>query len=571
MLLNKLLVLAAILTIICESRKNSPHNIRHHSNLYSQIKPGDIQKIIKFDPFLMLLLGHKNESIFEKYKGAMHDYAIKHSINKNWLHFGYMDVRHFSMLKEKYEIKKFPVLLHFFDGELVMKDYRFNISINPEADLDIKFLHSILEIEPSLEEIKQLLKDNLCAVFLDVGPEEKIHFDVSLQERINFLKISAEVFAGLPKDEFVFIGLDFTRLSEQTKEFLISLHAKDFEGILLYSQDSERIYEISKQTVLDKKGHYLKDWIYHHSHGYLADPQLAYKNIVKRKNYGMVFFHSSNNNTHESLTKKGIVNFEKTAKILKGKIQFTLCDIYLQKTCEELYHLFELENKQLPFIRVLYSSISGKTEQFRAFKLQQDFVEGELKKNTKTTEMEIEMSEEGIKRLVSDFKVFDVDLDVKMEKVPEKDIVFIQKAGEILKKHKHADLELNYILTLNYVVLKDFVDFIKFKDRVIFFYDSRKHLHAKNEFQKSFDLFFENKQNEKIHKYFVFAFYDISKNTRHGIDIDVNNLPIMRYYRKEENINSYYNDRFLIKSRKDVVNGIIDLCNFDLFIDTEEI
>ena len=47
----------------------------------------DIERIIKYDPFLILLIGKERDSVYEKYKSAMKDFSLKHTINKTWLHF----------------------------------------------------------------------------------------------------------------------------------------------------------------------------------------------------------------------------------------------------------------------------------------------------------------------------------------------------------------------------------------------------------------------------------------------------------------------------------------------------
>lgn len=98
----------------------------------------------------------------------MHDYAVKHQINKSWLHFGHLDSRYDETLMDKYELKKLPVLLHFYEGELIKKDYRFHMKLNAEKDLDIKFLHTICDMHPSHEEFLEGLKDALYTIVIDV-------------------------------------------------------------------------------------------------------------------------------------------------------------------------------------------------------------------------------------------------------------------------------------------------------------------------------------------------------------------------------------------------------------------
>jgi len=47
----------------------------------------------------MLLIGYARSAVFEKYKHGMSSYSLKHSLNKSWLHFGYLDIRHHTELE----------------------------------------------------------------------------------------------------------------------------------------------------------------------------------------------------------------------------------------------------------------------------------------------------------------------------------------------------------------------------------------------------------------------------------------------------------------------------------------
>ncbi len=182
--------------------KKSYTNKRMHRNLYYNIKISDIERIISFDPFFMLLVGFARSALFEKYKNGMEKYSLKHSLNKSWLHFGYIDIRHFPLLEEKYQLKQFPVLLHFYEGELIKKDYRFNKILHPEIDLDIKFLHSVLEIHPSHEELKKLLNESLYTIIINLHHSEAKHFDVTNKTKVEVLKRISETVASLAREEF---------------------------------------------------------------------------------------------------------------------------------------------------------------------------------------------------------------------------------------------------------------------------------------------------------------------------------------------------------------------------------
>lgn len=112
----------------------------------------------------------------------------------------------------------------------------------------------------------------------------------------------------------------------------------------------------------------LKEWFFHFSHGLFLSPDKLYQNLVKNKNYSLVFFHSSNQPETHSLVRQGLKNFESLAEKYKGQLQFSVCDIALENECIKLSHLFELEDKPLPFIRILYG-MDGSGNHYKVFKL----------------------------------------------------------------------------------------------------------------------------------------------------------------------------------------------------------
>ncbi len=104
------------------------------------------------------------------------------------------------------------------------------------------------------------------------------------------------------------------------------------------------------------------------------NPKNAYDKIVKNKNWGMVMFYDSQSMTDESKLKTATKNFEKMAELFKGKITFTICDVYLEKTCMDLLELFELEQNELPMIRVLYA-MSGQSGHHQVFRMEDSVYE----------------------------------------------------------------------------------------------------------------------------------------------------------------------------------------------------
>ena len=47
---------------------------------------------------------------------------------------------------------------------------------------------------------------------------------------------------------------------------------------------------------------------------------------------------------------------------------FTVCDVYLDNKCQELLDTFELNDKKLPLVRVIYAG-KGQGNNFKVFKM----------------------------------------------------------------------------------------------------------------------------------------------------------------------------------------------------------
>lgn len=155
----------------------------------------------------------------------------------------------------------------------------------------------------------------------------------------------------------------------------------------------------------------LKEWFFHYSHGLFLTPEKLYNTLVKNKNYSLVFFHSSNQAQTKNLVKKGLMNFENLAEKYKGKLQFAVCDVDLEKECHKLVHLFELEDKKLPYVRILYG-MDGKGSHYKVFKLhKEEYKRVELEYDGQVAKYETSL--EGIDRLAKKFIDFDVSMDIK--------------------------------------------------------------------------------------------------------------------------------------------------------------
>lgn len=360
-MIKGLLLISLCLVDFCESRQSK---YRRHRNLYSKIKAQDIQKIIQFEPFFMLLVGKDHEGVFEKYKTAMHDIAIQHTIKKSWLHFGFISANKSPEVELLYDLKRLPVLLQFYEGELVKKDYRFNHNVQGFMDLEIKFLHSIGNILPSEAEFQDELDQNLYTLFIHAHPDEELHFDLTDVEKSKFFYKISETISTMPKDEYNVVGIDFLKGSAKQKEFFDKLKVKPNQSCLyLFNKENEQIHELCQEQALKMDQTQIKNWFFHYSHALLLSPAKIHQTLIKNKNYALVFFHGSNQNEGKEMIRKGLQHLESVADKYKGQMSFGVCDVDIEKECQSIVHHFELEDHKFPFVRVLYG-MAGQGSQY---------------------------------------------------------------------------------------------------------------------------------------------------------------------------------------------------------------
>lgn len=159
---------------------------------------------------------------------------------------------------------------------------------------------------------------------------------------------------------------------------------------------------------------------------------------------------------------------------------------------------------------------------------------------------------EGIDLLAKKFIEFDVALDIKNQVMSETQKNMIEEAKTKIIANRHADLGITKIIKLSYSFYKKFVDNLSMRDKAILIYDSRKTPKLRKVFINAYKTMMKNLP-EGQRKYFIFATYDLAHNTRHGLQIDHQDLPILRFYRKEEFSSKHYTDRFLVTDKKQML------------------
>ncbi len=104
------------------------------------------------------------------------------------------------------------------------------------------------------------------------------------------------------------------------------------------------------------------------------------------------------------------------------------------------------------------------------------------------------------------------------------------------------------------------------KEKIILFYESEKNPELLQEFQKVEELVL-SKVPEKLKKYYIFAEYDLTYNSKHGLKIDMEDLPYIRYYRRQEHLRNKYHERYLTTDYTLLLNAVTDYTDIDIIED----
>lgn len=95
-------------------------------------------------------------------------------------------------------------------------------------------------------------------------------------------------------------------------------------------------------------------WLFHYSHDKIASIESFKNKVIDHYNYGLLLVIDSDNQKSKSINKQAIANLKYVAEEIRDKMMVSYCDISRNEICRELMTMFELEDHELPLVRMLY-------------------------------------------------------------------------------------------------------------------------------------------------------------------------------------------------------------------------
>lgn len=114
----------------------------------------------------------------------------------------------------------------------------------------------------------------------------------------------------------------------------------------------QKFFFLIKEILKDKNE--LVHWIFHFSHDKIASIESFKSKVVDHYNYGLLLVVDSDNPKNKKITSRAIANLNSVASDIRHQMMVSYCDVSKQKICRELVVMFELEDHQLPLVRMLY-------------------------------------------------------------------------------------------------------------------------------------------------------------------------------------------------------------------------
>ena len=81
----------------------------------------------------------------------------------------------------------------------------------------------------------------------------------------------------------------------------------------------------------------------------------SFKNkVIDHYNYGLLLVIDSDSRKSSRINKQAISNLKSVSEEIRDKMMVSYCDISRNEICRELMVMFELEDHELPLVRMLY-------------------------------------------------------------------------------------------------------------------------------------------------------------------------------------------------------------------------
>lgn len=104
-------------------------------------------------------------------------------------------------------------------------------------------------------------------------------------------------------------------------------------------------------------------WIFHYSHDKIASIESFKNKIVDHYNYGLLLIVNSDDEENRRINSMAIANLNSVAEEIRSQMMLSFCDVAVSQICRELVIMFELEDHQLPLVRMLYRASDHSKEE----------------------------------------------------------------------------------------------------------------------------------------------------------------------------------------------------------------
>lgn len=552
----RILILAlSVLSVVVHSRK--------HSNLVESFSIEEIKKVAQHHPYFLLLLGSVTDVMYQKYKASMNSLAVHHATIHSWAFFGHHKAEHEQMpALSEFRIKKLPAMLHFYRGQLTEIGYHFEQARSTSTDITLKTLHGVINFADSADELEEMLQKTEYSIVIPIKTADEKRFDMEDSSKLNAMKKLAEIFFTLPNLEFQLLGIN---IDSGKEEYVKMLNTKEDEevdrSLFLYSRHYSKVAILPFEKLESLSMKELKAWIFHNSHSEIASVESAFKKIVSQHNWGMTLFIDSSVTEQDELSLQTVKNFNDAAKNHHQSMMFAICDISIEPKCKKLLELFEIDHIETPFIRILYAMDGKHNSQFRTFKMHQRRLESFLSKGTFKSEQEFLLSVEGIKEFYNEFRNMEIDLETRLQPISTETEEFLKKGAQIGSSPK-ASGGVKHILELNSRYLREYLDQFKGWERVLLIFDSTINPKAMENYRQMFEKVPPEEKKGRL-----FASYDLGKNSKHRFQLEKEELPVLRVYRKEDSFRGHFSDRYVADSPLRMLHALVDFSADDLIFD----
>ena len=104
-------------------------------------------------------------------------------------------------------------------------------------------------------------------------------------------------------------------------------------------------------------------WIFHYSHDKIASLESFKSKVIDHYNYGLLLMMNSDDRKSQKMNQMALENLKSVAEEIRDKMMVSHCDVAKQALCRDIMVMFELEDHELPIVRMLYRMNDNSADQ----------------------------------------------------------------------------------------------------------------------------------------------------------------------------------------------------------------